>query len=151
MELKYDIIRTRLLTSYYKTPGGFSFGSIVAVAAGIVPVFLGIETDGSILVPSDRTNLYSLKLTTGKASTYGILGYTPFIDTLKPMTRSPEDVATLLDFLTPMEGYLHREFLTRSVASLRIGFLDPAVWAPTADAVRPDAGFTNQLVRCALR
>lgn len=126
-------------------PGGSSSGSAASVAAGMAPVSLGTETDGSILVPSDRASLYSLKLTLGKASTRGTLGYTPFTDTLGPMTKSPEDVAVLLDILTPIEGGSHRDFLTKSLAGIRIGFLDPQVWAPTPDAVRPDADFTVQI------
>ncbi|KAH6842213.1 amidase signature domain-containing protein [Chaetomium sp. MPI-CAGE-AT-0009] len=127
------------------TPGGSSSGSAASVAAGMASVALGTETDGSILVPSDRASLYSLKLTLGKAPTRGTLGYTPFTDTLGPMTKSPEDVAVLLDFLTPIEGKSHRDFLTKSLTDIRIGFLDPAVWAPTADAVRPNADFTAQI------
>ncbi len=96
----------------------------------MVPVALGTETDGSIVVPSDRASLYSLKLTVGKLSTRGTLGYTPVTDSLGPMTKSPEDVATLLDILTPIQGKSHRDFLVGSFAGLRIGFLDPAVWAP---------------------
>jgi amidase len=112
----------------------------------MAPIALGTETDGSILVPSDRASLYSLKLTLGKAPTRGTLGYTPFTDTLGPMTKSPADVAVLLDLLTPIEGKSHRDFLTKSLTGIRIGFLDPAVWAPTADAVRPNADFTAQIV-----
>jgi amidase len=112
----------------------------------MAPVALGKETDGSILVPSDRASLYSVKLTSGKAPTRGTLGYTPFTDTLGPMTKSPEDVAVLLDLLTPIKGKSHCDFLTKSLTGIRIGFLDPAVWAPTADAVRPNAEFSAQIV-----
>jgi amidase len=113
----------------------------------MAPVALGTETDGSILVPSDRAGLYSLKLTVGKFSTRGTLGYTPISDSLGPMTKSPEDVATLLDILTPIEGKTHRDFLVHSFAGLRIGFLDPAVWAPGPGAVRPNEDFVRQVVR----
>jgi amidase len=117
-----------------------------SVATGMAPVALGTETDGSILLPSNRASFYSVKLTLVKAPTRGTLGYTPFTDTLGPMTRSSEDVAVLLDLLTPIKGKSHCDFLTKSLTGIRIGFLDPAVWAPTTDAVRPNAEFNAQIV-----
>ncbi|KAK3366624.1 hypothetical protein B0T24DRAFT_596540 [Lasiosphaeria ovina] len=67
------------------TSGGSSSGSAASVAAGMAPVALRTETDGSILVLSERASLYLLKLTPGKASTRGTLGYTLFTDTLGPI------------------------------------------------------------------
>ncbi|KAK0702550.1 amidase signature domain-containing protein [Apiosordaria backusii] len=53
----------------HSTPGGSSTGSAVGVSAGMAPVALGTETDGSIVVPSDRASLYSVKITIGGVST----------------------------------------------------------------------------------
>ncbi|KAM0418618.1 hypothetical protein ACHAPT_012421 [Fusarium lateritium] len=129
------------------TPGGTSSGSAVAVAAGMAPVALGTETDGSILVPSDRAGLYSLTVTVGKLSTRGLLPFTRVTDSLGPMAKSPKDVATLLDILTPIQGGTHHNALTGSFKGLRIGFLDPAEWAPRPGAVRPNDDYTKQVIR----
>ncbi|RSL88059.1 hypothetical protein CEP51_001899 [Fusarium floridanum] len=129
------------------TPGGSSSGSAVAVAAGMAPIALGTETDGSILVPSDRAGLYSPKLTVGKLSTRGLLPFTRVTDSLGPMTKSPKDVATLLDILTPIQGGTHHDALTGSFKGLRIGFLDPAEWAPGPGAVRPNDDYTKQVIQ----
>ncbi|KAK8037630.1 hypothetical protein PG991_000976 [Apiospora marii] len=128
----------------FSTPGGSSSGSAVAVAAGMAPVSLGTETDGSILVPSDRASLYSLKLTVGKFSTTGTLPYTHVTDSLGPMAKSPEDLAAILDLLTPLEDKTNQQFLTKSFKGMRIGFLDPITWASGAGAVRPNEDYTKQ-------
>ncbi|KAF9769682.1 hypothetical protein IL306_012886 [Fusarium sp. DS 682] len=134
-----------------KTPGGSSSGSAVAVAAGMAPIALGTETDGSICVPSDRAGLYSLKFTVGKVSTKGLLPYTHVTDSLGPMTKSPADVATLLDILTPIHGGTHHDALRGSFKGLRIGFLDPAEWAPGPGAVRPNEDYTKQTFPCLIQ
>ncbi|KAI0873856.1 amidase signature domain-containing protein [Hypoxylon argillaceum] len=128
----------------HSTPAGSSSGSAVAVAAGMAPVALGSETDGSITQPSDRASLYSLKLSVGKASFRGILPGTPLADTAGPMTKSPGDVATLLDILEPLKEGSHRDFLTKSFVGLRIGFLDEKECVSSPNAVRPNDAYSEQ-------
>lgn len=118
----------------------------MAVAAGMAPIALGTETDGSILVPSDRASLYSLKLTVGKVSTHGILPFNHLSDSLGPMTKSPEDVASFLDILALIKEGMHHDALRKSFKGLRVGFLDPIEWAPGPGAVRPNEDFTKQMV-----
>ncbi|KAJ5724093.1 amidase signature domain-containing protein [Penicillium malachiteum] len=126
------------------TPGGSSSGSAVSVAAGMAPIALGTETDGSILVPSDRASLYSLKLTVGKASTHGTLPFTQITDSLGPMTKSAHDVASILDILSPIKEGTNEDALTTSFKGMRVGFLDPLEWASGAGAVRPNEDYTQQ-------
>ncbi|CDM34983.1 Amidase [Penicillium roqueforti FM164] len=54
------------------TPGASSTGSAVAVAAGFSPLAMATETIGSIVTPSTRAGLYSLKPTTGVQDTTGL-------------------------------------------------------------------------------
>lgn len=112
----------------------------------MAPVALGSETDGSITQPSDRASLYSLKLSVGKASFRGILPGTPLADTAGPMTKSPGDVATLLDILEPLKEGSHRDFLTKSFVGLRIGFLDEKECVSSPNAVRPNDAYSEQFV-----
>ncbi|KAH6631037.1 amidase signature domain-containing protein [Chaetomium sp. MPI-SDFR-AT-0129] len=128
----------------HSTPAGSSSGSAVAVAAGMAPVALGTETDGSITQPSERASLYSLKLSVGKASFRGILPGTPLADSAGPMTKSPDDVAALLDILTPLKEGSHHNFLTKSFAGLRIGFLDEKECVSSPNAVRPNDAYNEQ-------
>lgn len=112
----------------------------------MAPLALGTETDGSIVVPSDRASLYSLKLTVGKASTHGTLPFTRFTDSLGPMAKSTDDIASVLDILTPLKEGTYRDALGKSFKGMRIGFLDPVEWAPGAAAVRPNEDYTHQVV-----
>lgn len=110
------------------------------------PIALGTETNGSILVPGDRASLYSLKLTVGKVSMHGVLPFTHLTDSLGPMAKSPEDIAAVLDILTPIQGRSYQNALTKSFKGLRVGFLDPIEWASGPGAVRPNEDFTKQTV-----
>ena len=114
------------------------------MAAGMAPVALGTETDGSIWSPATEL-IFILSFDSGK----GLHPRHSWIHTLNGHPGAyeviTEDVAVLLGLLTPIEGKSHRDFLTKSLTGIRIGFLGPAVWAPTADAVRPNADFTVQI------
>ncbi|KAK4144202.1 amidase signature domain-containing protein [Dichotomopilus funicola] len=128
----------------HSTPAGSSSESAVAVAAGMAPIALCTETDGSITQPSDRASLHSLKLSVGKASFRGILPGTPLADSAGPMTKSPDDVAALLDILTPLKEGSHYDFLTKSFAGLRIGILDEKECVSSPNAVRPNDAYNEQ-------
>jgi Asp-tRNA(Asn)/Glu-tRNA(Gln) amidotransferase A subunit family amidase len=110
----------------------------------MAPVALGTETDGSILMPSDRASLYSMKITAGGVSTRGVLPFIAPADSLGPMTKSAEDVALMLNILLKSSDFT--QSLTKSFAGLKIGFLDPVVWASNPGTVKPNEDFTEQLV-----
>ena len=116
----------------------------------MAPFALGTETEGSILQPSDRASLYSIKPTTGKISTRGFLPGTPLTDVVAPMTKSPGDIAALFDVLMPMQGSSYLDFLTMSFTGLRIGFLDTKQWLSGAAVCRPSEDYIKQLVRTIL-
>lgn len=63
-------------------PGGSSSGSAVAVAANLVTVALGTETDGSILNPSNANSVVGIKPTLGLTSRGGVIPLTPTQDTI---------------------------------------------------------------------
>jgi len=54
-------------------PCGSSSGSAISVAANMVAVSLGTETDGSILCPSDHNSVVGLKPTVGLTSRSGVI------------------------------------------------------------------------------
>ncbi len=84
---------------YARTPGGSSSGSGVAVAARLAPWAIGTDTGGSVRLPASFCGLTGLKLTIGRASTYGILPLSTSLDTPGPMARDVEDAALLYNVL----------------------------------------------------
>jgi amidase len=79
-----------------RNPCGSSSGSAVAVAAGLVPVAVGTETDGSIICPASMNGIVGIKPTVGLVSRTGIIPISHNQDTAGPMARTVTDAAILL-------------------------------------------------------
>jgi len=82
-----------------RNPSGSSSGSGVAVAAGLAPLAVGTETDGSIVCPASACGIVGIKPTLGLVSRTGIVPISAAQDTAGPMTRSVADAAALLSVL----------------------------------------------------
>ena len=82
-----------------RSPSGSSSGSAVAVAAGLAPLAVGTETDGSIVSPAPACGIVGIKPTVGLISRSGIVPISAEQDTAGPMTRSVADAAALLGAL----------------------------------------------------
>ena len=82
-----------------RNPSGSSSGSGVAVAAGLAPLAVGTETDGSIVCPASACGIVGIKPTLGLVSRTGIVPVSLAQDTAGPMTRSVADAAALLSVL----------------------------------------------------
>lgn len=78
-------------------PCGSSSGSAISVAANMVAVSLGTETDGSILCPSDHNSVVGLKPTVGLTSRSGVIPISSRQDSVGPICRTVSDVVYLLD------------------------------------------------------
>ncbi|KAI4111248.1 MAG: hypothetical protein LQ339_000709 [Xanthoria mediterranea] len=83
----------------HSNPDGSSFGSAIAVSAGLTPFALGTETDGSLIMPANRAALYTMKPTIGIVSQQGIVPVSHICDTAGPMTKSVLDLAHLMDII----------------------------------------------------
>jgi amidase len=79
-----------------RSPCGSSAGTGVAVAAGLAPVGIGTETDGSITCPSAMNGIVGLKPTLGLLSAKHIIPIAHSQDTAGPMTTNVRDAALLL-------------------------------------------------------
>jgi aspartyl-tRNA(Asn)/glutamyl-tRNA(Gln) amidotransferase subunit A len=79
--------------------GGSSGGSVAAVAAGMVPLSLGSDTNGSIRVPSSLCGIFGLKPTYGRLSRAGTYPFVHSLDHLGPFARSVRDLALVFDLL----------------------------------------------------
>ena len=77
--------------------GGSSGGSAAAVAAGLVPLALGSDTNGSIRVPSALCGIFGLKPTFGRLSRAGSFPFVASLDHLGPLARSVADLARAYD------------------------------------------------------
>ncbi|MEM1171445.1 MAG: AtzE family amidohydrolase [Cyanobacteria bacterium P01_H01_bin.35] len=79
--------------------GGSSGGSAAAVAAGLVPITLGSDTNGSIRVPAALCGVFGFKPTYGRLSRAGVFLFASSLDHVGPFARSVRDIATVYDVL----------------------------------------------------
>ncbi len=86
-----------------RNPSGSSSGSAVAVAAGLAPLAVGSETDGSIVCPASACGVVGIKPTTGLVSRTGIVPISLAQDTAGPMAASVADAAALLSVLAAVD------------------------------------------------
>ena len=79
-----------------RNPCGSSSGSGAAVAAGLVRLAIGTETDGSVTCPASINGIVGLKPTVGLVSRTHIVPISHSQDTAGPMTPSVREAAELL-------------------------------------------------------
>ncbi|MFC7540875.1 AtzE family amidohydrolase [Siccirubricoccus deserti] len=83
--------------------GGSSGGSGAAVAAGLVPLSLGTDTNGSIRVPASLNGIFGLKPTYGRLSRHGAFPFVHALDHVGPFARSVADLAAAYDALQGLD------------------------------------------------
>jgi len=107
------------------TPGGSSSGSAAAVAAGMVPLALGSQTNGSVIRPASFCGVYGFKPTHGLIPRGGVLKLSRTLDHVGVFARTLEDVALLAEQLV---GHDARDPDTRLRA--RVPFVDTVAQEP---------------------
>ena len=129
------------------TPGGSSSGSAAAVAAGMVPLALGSQTNGSVIRPAAFCGVFGFKPTHGLISRHGILHLSRTLDHVGVFARTLADVALLAEQLT---GYDERDPDTRPRAHIpfvqtaaeepplapRFAFVKTPLWERAEDETR---------------
>ena len=122
--------QTRNPNDITRSPCGSSSGSGAAVAAGLAPVAVGTETDGSIVCPASVNGVVGIKPTVGLVSTGGIVPISYSQDTAGPMAENVRDAARLLAaMLSDPDSALAHRLLQLQPAQLpgkRIGVLRSA-------------------------
>ncbi|MEI8287343.1 MAG: amidase family protein, partial [Actinomycetes bacterium] len=91
-----------------RSAGGSSSGSGAAVAAGIVPMAVGTETDGSITCPASLNGIVGIKPTVGSIPTDGIVPVSGSQDTPGPLARSVDEAERMLAVLADDVDLLNR-------------------------------------------
>ncbi|CAN0878868.1 Probable amidase At4g34880 [Linum grandiflorum] len=84
-------------------PCGSSSGSAISVAANLVAVSIGTETDGSILCPSHSNSVVGLKPTVGLTTRSGVIPVSPRQDTIGPICRTVSDAVHVLDAIVGLD------------------------------------------------
>lgn len=139
--------KTRNPHDVTRTPGGSSSGSAAAVAAGMVPLAIGTQTNGSIIRPGAFCGVFALKPTHGLVSRHGVLSLSRTLDHVGPFARSLEDIALALEVIA---GHDPEDPDTRPVATAgiraianedfplapRIAFVRTPVWDKADAATR---------------
>lgn len=87
-----------------RTPGGSSSGSAAAVAAGMVPLAIGSQTNGSMIRPASFCGVFGVKPTHGLISRAGALNLSRTLDHVGAFARSIEDLALILDVLVATDA-----------------------------------------------
>ncbi len=100
--------------------GGSSSGSGSAIAAGLVTLAVGTETDGSIICPASLNGCVGIKPTVGAVSRVGVVPISDAQDSPGPMARSVKDAALLLEVLSGISGLVDA---ADSTQPLRIGIV----------------------------
>ena len=87
------------------TPGGSSSGSAAAVAAGMVPVALGTQTNGSVIRPASFCGVYGFKPSHGLLPRTGVLDQSPSLDEIGVFARNLEDIAKVTEIMSGDDGH----------------------------------------------
>ena len=106
-----------------RSAGGSSAGSGAAVAAGLAPVAIGTETNGSITCPAALNGVVGLKPTVGSVSAQQVVPISASQDVPGPLARSVADAALVYEVLSG-RGDCVSACTAEAAASLRIGVVD---------------------------
>jgi Asp-tRNA(Asn)/Glu-tRNA(Gln) amidotransferase A subunit family amidase len=87
-----------------RTPGGSSSGSAAAVAAEMVPLAIGTQTNGSVIRPASYCGAVGFKPTHGLISRTGILRQSRTLDHVGVFARSLPDAALLAQELMAFDA-----------------------------------------------
>ena len=135
-----------------RVAGGSSGGSAAAVAAGMVPLALGSDTNGSIRVPTAYCGVWGLKPTYGRLSRAGTFPFVASLDHVGPLAATLDLLALSYDVMQgpdpadpacgggPAEPV--RQEIFKSVSGLRVALAggyfeencEPAVYALVRNA-----------------
>ena len=101
--------------------GGSSSGSGAAIAAGLVSLAVGTETDGSIVCPASLNGCVGIKPTVGSVPRMGVIPISASQDSPGSMARTVQDSALLLEVMMGTSGLVNA---TLEKGSLKMGVVN---------------------------
>lgn len=120
--------------------GGSSSGSGAAIAASLVSLAVGTETDGSIVCPASLNGCVGIKPTVGSVPRTGVIPISSSQDSPGAIARTVQDSALLLEAMMATSGLVNATLERRS---LKIGVVKS--WLTTHDGT--DALFDGVLTQ----
>jgi amidase len=119
-----------------RSAGGSSSGSGAAVAAGLAPLAIGPENDGSITCPAAFNGCVGIKPTVGVVPTDGVVPISHSQDSPGPMAATVREAAALLGVLAGDGTDYAAHAVEGRLAGKRIGVPRATYWgySPQADA-----------------
>lgn len=140
-----------------RSPGGSSSGSAAAVAAGLVPVALGSQTNGSVIRPASYCGVYGFKPSFGELPRTGVWEQSPSLDQLGLFARSIEDLARVGEIMAGDDQqdrasrgrglrHWHRQAMSHPAQTPKFGFMRTPWWDQMdAEAQQACTAFVNTL------
>ncbi len=106
-----------------RSTGGSSAGSAAAVAAGLVALAVGTETDGSITCPAALNGVVGIKPTVGLVPTDGVIPISTSQDAPGPLAPTVDQAEALLSVLAGLPDLGERSRAV-DVSTLRLGVVE---------------------------
>ena len=133
-----------------RSPCGSSSGSAAAVAAGLLPLAVGTETNGSIVCPASANGVVGIKPTVGLVSRTHVVPISHTQDTAGPMAKTVAGAVALLEAMIgpdpadPATAAVPREHFGRDLSA----HLQPdGLRGKRIGVVRSAAGFHAEVDR----
>lgn len=114
-----------------KVAGGSSGGSAAAVAAHMAMYAIAEDTGGSIRQPASFCGISGIRPSYGRNSRYGIMPMASSLDTVGPMAKTVEDLASIMEVIagidpkdaTGVNGLVpcYSEEIKKDISGLRVG------------------------------
>lgn len=120
---------TRNPWDYSRTPGGSSMGSAAAVAAGMLDLAVGTQTNGSIIRPAAFCGTTGYKPSFGIVPRDGVMTFSESLDTVGGFGTTVADAARLVGVMA------NRSLNPRPVARPRLAVAVTPEWSETEPGV----------------
>jgi Asp-tRNA(Asn)/Glu-tRNA(Gln) amidotransferase A subunit family amidase len=116
-----------------RTSGGSSMGSAAAVAAGVIPLAVGSQTNGSVIRPAAFCGVVGFKPTFGRLPRDGMFVTSETLDQVGGFARSVEKVASLA---AAMAGEPLARWWSDDLTPPKLGALRTGEWEHADDAAQ---------------
>ena len=116
--------------------GGSSGGSAAAVAAGMVPLALGTDTNGSIRVPASFCGVWGLKPTFGRLTREGMFPFVNSLDHAGSLAANLDLLATSYDVMQDGEPVSGLEGLDGLRIARAVGYFAENAEESVVDVIR---------------